>query len=256
MIAEGEIRDANTLSSFARMTALGSDLRPCDSRASSSFARGRKIPEAVKPFLDHLEDLRWTLAKIAMTLGAGMAVAFLFRGTLVEIIQRPLQQVDPHAVSRPAGLERDRSAHDRVRAFVLRGHRDHFPIPLYFLAEFILPALERERAQDHPSGHRAFRGAFASGVCFCYFSILPKTLGFFFGFAKSLEWTPHVQVRDYFSFVTQITLAFGAAFELPVLVLLLVFLRVLTSASCGAPGPLPSSSSSAWPSWSPPRRIS
>ena len=146
MIAEGEIRDANTLSAFARMTALGLDLTPCASRESFKFREGEENPEAVKPFLDHLEDLRWTLAKIAMTLGAGMAVAFLFRGTLVEIIQRPLRQVDPHAVSRLQVLSVTDPLMIVFELSFYAGIVITFPITLYFLAQFILPALsEKER---------------------------------------------------------------------------------------------------------------
>ena len=32
--------------------------------------------EAVKPFLDHLEDLRWVIVKMAAALGAAMLLAF------------------------------------------------------------------------------------------------------------------------------------------------------------------------------------
>jgi hypothetical protein len=36
-------------------------------------------PEAVKPFIDHLEDLRWVIIKMAIALGIAMLVAFCFR---------------------------------------------------------------------------------------------------------------------------------------------------------------------------------
>jgi len=58
----------------------------------------RELPESEtsKPFLEHLEDLRWTIVKIAITLIAAMILCFAFRGTLVRIMQIPLQQVDPN----------------------------------------------------------------------------------------------------------------------------------------------------------------
>ena len=67
-------------------------------------------------------------------------------------------------------------------------------------------------------------GLFLIGVVFCYYFVLPQTLKFFFEDAKSLDWEPTWTVRDYFSFVTHITLAFGFAFELPVVILTLVYL--------------------------------
>ena len=52
--------------------------------------------EAVKPFLDHLEDLRWVIVKMAAALGAAMLLAFCFRTQLVHILQGPLKSIDPN----------------------------------------------------------------------------------------------------------------------------------------------------------------
>jgi sec-independent protein translocase protein TatC len=104
-----------------------------------------------------------------------------------------------------------------------------FPVLLFYIAQFVLPALTvHERKIVLPVIGVSF-ALFVVGVTFCYFCVLPQTLGFFFGFAKSLQWAPTWQARNYFAFVTQITLAFGLAFELPIIVLLLVYLRILTS---------------------------
>src|SRR5438552_4481854 len=55
----------------------------------------RDLPdsETSKPFLEHLEDLRWTIVKMALTLGAAMIVCFAFRSALVRILQAPLRDV-------------------------------------------------------------------------------------------------------------------------------------------------------------------
>ena len=41
----------------------------------------RELPESEtsKPFLEHLEDLRWTIVKMAITLIAAMILCFAFR---------------------------------------------------------------------------------------------------------------------------------------------------------------------------------
>ena len=56
----------------------------------------REIPESEssKPFLEHLEDLRWTIVKMAITLVAAMIVCFAFRTTLVHVMQAPLRGID------------------------------------------------------------------------------------------------------------------------------------------------------------------
>src|SRR5205085_3231976 len=57
----------------------------------------RELPESEtsKPFLEHLEDLRWTIVRMAVALGLSMIVCFAFRGILVRILQSPLKVVDP-----------------------------------------------------------------------------------------------------------------------------------------------------------------
>jgi len=194
------------------------------------FREPEENPDAVKPFLDHLEDLRWMLVKIAITLVIGMGAAFAFRGPLVSIVERPLYEVNPDVVAHLQVLSVTDPLVIIFEVSFYAGIVITFPVLLFYVAQFVLPALTKhERKIVGPAIIVSF-GLFIVGVLFCYYAVLPQTLGFFFGFAKSLQWAPMWQVRDYFAFVTQITLAFGLAFELPIVVLLLVYFRVLTSA--------------------------
>jgi sec-independent protein translocase protein TatC len=194
------------------------------------FREGDNDPEAVKPFLDHLEDLRWMLVKMAVALGIGMVVAFCFHTPLIEMLQRPLRQLDPHLVTKLQVFSVTDPMIIVMDVTFYAGLVITFPVLLFFISQFVLPALTpRERKIVVPVILTSFF-LFIVGVLFCYFWVLPQTLAFFFGFSKSLEWAPNWQVREYFAFVTQITLAFGLAFELPVVVVLLVYFRVLTSA--------------------------
>ena len=52
-------------------------------------ARERKDVEMVKPFLDHLEDLRWMLVKMIATLALGMVLSFGFRAQLIRVVEHP-----------------------------------------------------------------------------------------------------------------------------------------------------------------------
>ena len=54
----------------------------------------RDLPESEvsKPFLEHLEDLRWTIVKMAMTLLGAMVLCFVFRNALVHVMQRRLRE--------------------------------------------------------------------------------------------------------------------------------------------------------------------
>ena len=52
-------------------------------------------------------------------------------------------------------------------------------------------------------------------------------VAFFYSDARAMSWQPTWTVREYYSFATQMVVAFGVAFELPLVVLVLVKLGVL-----------------------------
>lgn len=189
----------------------------------------REIPESEssKPFLEHLEDLRWTIVKMAITLVAAMVVCFAFRTTLVHVMQAPLRDIDEKVGALRALGVTDSIVISFHLAFYA-GIVLSFPLLLYFLAEFVLPALTVvEKRFLLPAIFVSF-GLFLLGVFVCYFWLLPKTIMFFFRDTESLGWTPTWTVQEYYSFATRFTLGFGLAFELPVVVLALVRFGLVT----------------------------
>jgi len=189
----------------------------------------REFPESEtsKPFLEHLEDLRWTIVKMAITLIAAMIVCFAFRTTLVHVMQAPLHEIDPKiGALRAMGI---------TDSFVISFHLAFyagivlsFPILLYFMAEFVLPALTAvEKRFLLPAIFVSF-ALFLGGVLVAYFWLLPKTILFFFHDTQSLGWSPNWTVQQYYSFATRFTLGFGLCFELPVVVLALVRFGLIT----------------------------
>jgi sec-independent protein translocase protein TatC len=189
----------------------------------------RDLPESEtsKPFLEHLEDLRWTIVKMAMTLGIAMIVCFTFRSSLVRVLQAPLRDV----ASQIGTLKALGITDSIVISFHLAFYAGivlSFPLLLYFLAQFVLPALTAvERRFLFPAIGVSF-ALFLLGVFLCYFWLLPKTILFFFRDTESLGWAPTWTVQQYYSFVTRFTLGFGLAFELPVVVLALVRFGLIT----------------------------
>ncbi len=189
----------------------------------------RELPESEtsKPFLEHLEDLRWTVVKMAITLVLAMIVCFAFRSILVRVMQAPLHNVDPQVGALKALGITDSFVISFHLAFYA-GIVVSFPLLLYFLAGFVLPALTAvEKRFLLPAIVGSF-GLFLLGVLVCYFWLLPKTILFFFRDTQSLGWAPTWTVQQYYSFVTKFVLGFGMAFELPVVVLALVYFGLIT----------------------------
>lgn len=184
--------------------------------------------DATKPFLDHMEDLRWMLIRMGVTVSVGMVLCFCFRHELVHLLMRPLLQVDPKATLRT--LKPTDSITSSLQLSFYAGIVLSFPMLLYFLAQFVLPALTHKEKKYVLPGIAIGFGLFLTGVAFSYFVILPRAIDWLWHDTQSLQWSTDWTAPLYFSFVSQLTLVFGIAFELPVAVLALVYLRLLSFA--------------------------
>jgi len=102
------------------------------------------------------------------------------------------------------------------------------PITTYEFWRFVAPALK-------PSERRLiFRITapvvvlFLAGVLMSLLVVLPFTFPFLYGFARSLGAAPLLRLDDFLDFVLWFSLAFGLAFELPVVMYGLSYLGIVT----------------------------
>ncbi|MDD5350553.1 MAG: twin-arginine translocase subunit TatC [Chthoniobacteraceae bacterium] len=188
----------------------------------------REDTDQPKPFLQHLEELRWTCLKMAAALFVCMAACLVFQKDLVRLMEEPLNRIDPGLVSKLQNLGVIDPITISFSLAFYAGIVFAFPLLLFFLAQFVLPGLTRREKKVILPAIAAGTGLFLTGVALCYFVLLPETLRFCFNYSKSLNFAPSWTVREYFSFVTQMMIAFGAAFELPVVVAVLVYLGILS----------------------------
>lgn len=188
----------------------------------------REESDVAKPFLQHLEELRGMLIKMVLTLAICTSGSLFFQKDLVHLMEGPLNQIDPSLVSKLQNLGVIDPITISMSLAFYAGLTLAFPLLLFFVAQFVVPALTRkEKSVVFPAIAIGF-ALFLTGVLFCYFVILPQTLKFCFNYSKSLNFAPSWTVREYFSFVTQMMIAFGAAFELPVAIVVLVHLEFVS----------------------------
>jgi sec-independent protein translocase protein TatC len=103
------------------------------------------------------------------------------------------------------------------------------PILLYFIADFVFPAL---RIKERKYVYRALfvgGGLFLLGVSFCYFILMPVALMASQMYSQwlglgALQW----RAEEYISFVCKFMLGMGLGFELPVVILTLVKIDLLS----------------------------
>ena len=181
-------------------------------------------------FLEHLEDFRWTVGRSLLAFIVGILLATVFIGNIAEILKFPIisaygsvELANANLITyRPMGV---------ISVFIqiafLSGLTLSMPFVLYFLAAFVAPGLtDKERKVLRPACFAAFL-LFVAGVAFAFYLILPLTLAFsvrlnmYFGF--DLLWA----ASEYYSMVVWFSLATGAFFQFPLIIVILVYLGVI-----------------------------
>ena len=177
--------------------------------------------DVVKPFLEHMEDLRWVVIKIVVTLLLSMGVSFLFVTDLMRLLKAPLHDVAPDLESKLVVREITESFMITVELAFFAGIVLALPFLIYFLASFILPALTRQEKKFLFPGIAGSTALFAAGVVVSYKYILPKTLTFFYEYSVKVGVAIMWSWKDYLSFASWLTIGLGLLCQLPIVVIVL-----------------------------------
>ncbi|HEX5299171.1 MAG TPA: twin-arginine translocase subunit TatC [Streptosporangiaceae bacterium] len=191
-------------------------------------------PEGRMPLFDHLRELRNRVVKSALALVAGMIVGFVFFNPVWNFIQRPLCDVKirGHEGCHTLGVNQlvlngplD-AFYLRVKVALIVGVILSSPIWLYQIWSFIAPGLY---ARETRWGYYFLGTAvplFLVGNVLAYLS-LGRSMHYLLGLTPG-NVSNLIQVDLYISFVMTIMLAFGIAFELPLLIIMLNLAGILT----------------------------
>lgn len=189
--------------------------------------------EADMSILDHLEDFRKTLLRSALALLLGMIACVPFIRHILAFLFEPLEKlgVDPHTfLVVPQVMGGFRVA---VSVTFWSGLLLASPFIVFFVAQFIFPGLHKheKRLVRRSSGVAVL--LFFGGAALGYFGTVQYALdALLFSIHRwmgtTAEW---IFLTDYIAFVTKLTLGFGLAFELPLLLLILGYAGLIDSAS-------------------------
>jgi sec-independent protein translocase protein TatC len=197
-------------------------------------AQRRANPEGRMPLFDHLRELRNRIVKMALALIAGMIVGFIFFEPAWRVIERPLcrTMVNGHSGCATPGVNQLilNSPLDpfylRVKVAFIVGVILSSPVWLYQVWAFIAPGLY---AREKRWG-RIFLGTavplFLIGNVLAYLS-LGRSMHYLLGLTPSGVGN-YIQVDLYLSFVMTMMLAFGIAFLLPLIIIMLNQAGILT----------------------------
>lgn len=173
-----------------------------------------------KPFLEHLEELRWMLVRCLFALGIGLALCIGFVPQIVKFLKGPLDVVDPEGLIRIVSLSPTGVVGMWMRIGTWSGLLLAFPVIIYFVTRFVFPGLTPREKQliRRASGFSA--GLFIFGVVLGYI-IVPYALRMLLTIHGWMDLTPEWTIQYYVLFVIQLMIGFGLAFQMPVIIVIL-----------------------------------
>ena len=179
------------------------------------------INQAEMPFLDHLEELRWRLFKMALAIAIGVGLAFTLLFTkqidIVALLSRPVQ---PYLQSKLMVTHPSDLFDIVMNASIALGLIAASPVIIWQIWGFLSPALYGHEKKIVIPTLVGAALLFLAGMALAYVFVLPVTFQFLFGFqSAAVEIKP--TVHEYFGFVMAMCLAFGAVFEMPIVILIL-----------------------------------
>lgn len=176
--------------------------------------------------LSHFEELRRRLLFAMLAVILGMVIGWFLYPFVYQLIARPVLAVVHAHGGRVFTLQPGEAFFTQVKLSIVLGVILSSPVVLWQLWAFVNPGLTpRERRAVAPLAP-AVCGLFLFGSLFAYYFLTP-VMTFFQGFSPAgVEF--NLSYQHSIDFPLKIILAFGLAFQLPVVLVGLVLLRVLT----------------------------
>lgn len=172
---------------------------------------------------DHLDELRSRLLKMGAVILVMTLATFWAADWMLVWLLKPAP-LHPQTLTslQPAGVFLQ-----SMRLALISGVVLSLPIVLSQVWGFISPGLVA--AERKVMRITLYIGTllFAAGVLFAYYGVVPKALQFFWSYSLHLGVQPSWTIDAYLNFVLMFLLSFGLAFELPLVLLLLIRFGVL-----------------------------
>ncbi len=218
-------------------------------RSNFSVSESEKLPddpyvpaEALPPaplrekpmgFWEHLEELRGTIIKSVIAFVVCAVVVGYFVKEFNYALRWPLIEVQkdyPNLAIDLGTIKVMEVFSMLIQMCVLGGLVLAGPFILYFIAQFVAPALtEKEMKAVLPMCIAAML-LFLTGAAFGFLFLMPKTIEIAAQlnqmFGLEMRWT----AGDYYSTLSWLVLGVGAAFQFPLVIVLLVWLGIMSTA--------------------------
>jgi len=183
-------------------------------------------------FLDHLEDLRWTLVKSVATFGIFVSLIAWFLQDAALLLKGPLIEAAKSYPELNSGLITTSPMSVFtviIQICLLGGLVLSLPFILFFIGQFVSPALtKKERKIVIPAALSAML-LFVGGSVFSYLLIVPSAIKVSMELNTLLGFQNLWSADRYYSMLVWLVLGLGVTFEFPLVIVILVYLRIVDS---------------------------
>lgn len=168
---------------------------------------------------EHLTELRSCLVKAGTALVAGTAVSFYYLEQIIEALTAPVGQL---YYLRPA-----EAFMVYLKIALLAGLILASPVVLFQLYSFVRPALTLREKHYALCTIPIIIVLFLGGMLFSYYLVFPRAVEFFLGFGAERV-SPLISMESYLDFMLMLVVPFGFVFNIPVVLMLLVYLKLVS----------------------------
>jgi sec-independent protein translocase protein TatC len=199
--------------------------------------------EEKMPFTEHLAELRKRIIISLAVLLLVFLVVFNYSEFLFRFITLPLRSAFVFHLSFPfVKLIPSETGYDKslyffkpaeafwmhIKISIIASFVLSLPVILYQVWQFIAPGLVQKEKKYVGPFIVVASSLFVFGASFCFFVVLPFAMQFLLTY-KTGALTPMLSVGDYTDFCLKFVLAFGAIFELPIVILFLTRAGIIST---------------------------
>ncbi|MGD9852225.1 MAG: twin-arginine translocase subunit TatC [Nitrospirales bacterium] len=187
---------------------------------SVTTASRMAMTQIAHPLQRHVREIKKRLLFVGATIMIFFVAAFSYAEWLIEWFKRPFE--DDLIFYAPA-----EALFASIKISFMAAVIASVPIILYQFWKFIAPALLQKEQRWAIPLFLLGLGFFILGLVFCNLIILPLVINFFVTFGMDRSLTPELAVGTYVDFNVKFLLAFGFAFEIPLVLSLLARVGVV-----------------------------